>query len=143
MSVDHKVFVACDVSKAIDVYHEVLKKIKELHFEQRRYFIKQYDDFFSIPTFIQSSLVTPYVISHGFEYFNISVGFGNGMRHMFMTHVCSSDYSETYKGDKIIFSIGSGGEHVEIMEAVKNALSPFGDVYERDERITDEFKKVN
>lgn len=43
--------------------------------------------------------------------------------------LCYTDHSDTYEGDKIIFSIGCWGSYNEIMMIVADAVKSFGDVY--------------
>ena len=50
-------------------------------------------------------------------------------RRLFITHTCSNDYSDVYKGDKIIFNLGCWGMSEEIMMLVSEAVKDFGDVY--------------
>jgi len=62
----------------------------------------------------------------------ISFDFKNGdenSRSLRMLTDCSCDYSDTYDGDKIIFSLGYWGSNDEIMQVVAKAVSAFGDVY--------------
>lgn len=50
-------------------------------------------------------------------------------RSLFCTHSCSCDYSDTYDGEKIMFSIGHWGMCDEIMKVVAKACKEFGTVY--------------
>lgn len=67
--------------------------------------------------------------TYDFRSFNMNFKVNGEQRRLFCTHTCSCDYSETYKGDKIIFSIGYWGMSDEIMKIVGEACKPFGDVY--------------
>lgn len=64
-----------------------------------------------------------------FGSFNMDFTVNGEVRSLFCTHTCSSDYKDTYEGDKIIFSIGYWGLSDEIMKIVAEACKSFGDVY--------------
>lgn len=55
---------------------------------------------------------------------------------------CSCDYSETYKGEKIIFSIGCWGMSKEIMMSFAKNISEFGDIYFCENDAADDFEKL-
>lgn len=67
--------------------------------------------------------------TYDFRSFNMHFKVNAEQRSLFCTHTCSCDYSDTYEGDKIIFSIGCWGMSDEIMKVVGEACKPFGDVY--------------
>lgn len=77
------------------------------------------------------------VNSYDFETFQIIFGIGDGdkksadRRILWVNTTCSCDYSDVYEGDKIIFSTGSWGSHIDIMEVVLKVLVKFGNVYYR------------
>jgi hypothetical protein len=71
-----------------------------------------------------SSITTSYF--HSFSiYFKV---YGES-RRLFVTHTCSGDYEDTYKGDKIIFDLGCWGRSEEIMKMVGKSVSQFGRVF--------------
>ncbi|QFR55732.1 hypothetical protein JC221_086 [Yersinia phage JC221] len=142
MSVNHKLFVACDTSKAIDVYSHVMMYIKRLYRQKIEDLVKEYGDYYNIPSEIREKLRVPRAHTYDFEAVAVCFGLGGEPRKLFMSHVCSCDHKEFYDGQKIVFSIGSGGEHVEIMNAVKECLIQHGDVWECDEAVSYQFVKV-
>ena len=67
---------------------------------------------------------------YGFDCINIVFGVGEEIhRCLSILPDCSCDYSDTYRGDKIIFLLGCWGMYDEIMKVVAKAVAPFGDVY--------------
>lgn len=143
MSVDHKVFVACDVNKALDVYSACLRAINDFVSKKRSDVADRFGSYSEVPLVIKEKLSIPYTHSYDFDSYRIIFGDGRKQRQLFMTHVCSCDYADVYVGDKIIFSVGAWGDHDVVMSYVKEALKKFGDVYERDESKAKEFTKVN
>jgi len=69
------------------------------------------------------------VTTYNFNSFNIRFSILEEKRDLFVTHTCSSDYADTYKGEKIIFSLGNWGLSVEIMNQIISACRSFGDCY--------------
>lgn len=67
--------------------------------------------------------------SYDFKSFNINFIVHGENRHLFVTHSCSSDYSEIYEGDKTIFSLGCWGMSEEIMMVIAEPLKEYGGVY--------------
>lgn len=143
MSVDHKVFVACDVNKALDVYSACLRAISDYVSKKRSFHIDRFGLYTEVPLVVRENLFVPYIHSYDFDTFRIMFGDGRKQCQLFMTHVCSCDYADVYDGDKIIFSMGARGDHDVIMSYVKEALEKFGEVYECDESKAKEFTKVN
>ena len=143
MSVDYKVFVACDVNKALDVYSACLRAINDFVSKKRSFYINRFGLYTEVPLVVRENLFVPYIRSYDFDTFRIMFGDGWKHRQLFMTHVCSCDHADVYDGDKIIFSIGARGDYDVVMSYVKEALKKFGDVYERDESKAKEFTKVN
>lgn len=80
--------------------------------------------------------------THDFGSFYINFTVRSEKRNLFITHTCSNDYSEIYKGDKIIFSLGCWGMSEEIMMVVAHAVKEFGDVYYVYDDCSDDFKKI-
>lgn len=139
MSVDSKLFVTCGKDKTIVVGQAVEKAlnayIRELLDEDvksRGYLnlshyaseMKKHSPRFKISNGVEDINVSDFRM-YSF-YFNLAEHSGRQLR-MFVD--CSCDYSDTYEGDKIIFSIGCWGKHDEIMKVVAKAVAPFGDVY--------------
>jgi len=145
MSDSHKLFVACDVSKALEIYGHVMMHIKKLHRNRKEDLIMQYGDYYNIPEHIRQNLKAPVVISYDMDSFALVFGMGIGEeeRKIFMSHVCSTDYKEYHDGQKIVFHIGAFGEHENIMNVVKECLIQWGDVWECDESVSLKFNKVN
>lgn len=156
MSVYHKVFVACDINKAIPVYEKVRKAIavEVLNIRNKlkiQYATGEYTGLpFAalqsvIPAEIFDNLKYPVIHASSFDYISLEFGFGDKIRTLGMTSVCSCDYSDVYDGDKIIFHIASWGNHEAVMDIVKKALLDLnvGDVYECDDaKNPDKFTKV-
>lgn len=67
--------------------------------------------------------------THDFRSFNMHFRVAGESRSLFCTHGCSSDYSNVYEGNKIIFSLGYWGKSDEIMKIVAKAAKEFGEVY--------------
>tara|TARA_R110000822_G_scaffold84617_1_gene198550 strand:- start:9 stop:488 length:480 start_codon:yes stop_codon:yes gene_type:complete len=80
--------------------------------------------------------------THDFGSFNISFTVNHEVRQLFITHSCSCDYSDTYKGDKIIFSLGCWGMSEEIMMVVAKSIDDMGDLYYVKNDCSDDFVKL-
>jgi hypothetical protein len=80
--------------------------------------------------------------TYDFRSFNINFTIHGESRQLFITHTCSSDYSDTYKGDKIIFSLGNWGMSEDIMMVVADAIKDKGDLYYVKNDCSDDFKKL-
>jgi hypothetical protein len=79
-----------------------------------------------------------------FNSFEINFTIYGEQRSLFVTHTCSNDYSEIYKGDKIIFSLGCWGKYDEIMKLVANSVKDFGSVYyDFNDCDSEDFIKLN
>jgi len=78
-----------------------------------------------------------------FRSFDIYLTVHGENRSLFITHTCSNDYSDTYVGEKIIFSLGSWGLSKEIMMVVANSINQFGDIYFTNNDCSEEFEKLN
>lgn len=83
------------------------------------------------------------VRTHDFRSFDIYLTVHGEKRTLFITHNCSGDYSDTYVGEKIIFSLGSWGLSKEIMMVVADAINEFGDIYFTNNDCSDDFEKLN
>jgi len=82
------------------------------------------------------------VHSHDFKSFSIVFSIHGEHRRLFITHTCSSDNSEIYEGEKIIFDLGCHGHSKEIMKVVIEAVRDFGDVYYTPNDAEQEYKKI-
>lgn len=80
--------------------------------------------------------------TYDFRSFDINFTMHGENRSLFITHICSNDYSDTYKGEKIIFSLGYWGLSHEIMMVIAEAVKEFGDVYYVENDCSEEFKKL-
>jgi len=80
--------------------------------------------------------------TYDFGSFNINFTIHGENRQLFITHTCSNDYSDTYKGDKIIFSLGNWGVSEDIMMVVADAIKEKGDLYYVKNDCSDDFKKL-
>lgn len=146
MSVDHKVFVCCSKDKALEVYGAVLTALKDFYRNRIAELCSQYDCNIAryLPEEIKSKLNFVEIDSFNFEHFWIYFSTEKESRQIFMSHSCSSDYKETYSGQKIIFSIEHWGDHQIYMDIIKDAIKDFGDVYEDVNDCDDiDFEKVN
>lgn len=83
--------------------------------------------------------------SYNFDHFLFSFGSGEYLeRSLSMFPTCSSDYSDTYDGYKVIFSIGMWGKYDEIMMVIAEAVKEFGDVFYKPNDCDDkDFVKLN
>lgn len=82
------------------------------------------------------------IYTHDFRSFNIVFTINDETRSLFITHNCSNDYSEIYEGDKIIFSLGHGGNYEEVMSTIAESIKEFGNIYYRDNDFDGEFVKL-
>lgn len=150
MSVDHKMFVACSVKNAMEIYTRLLVRLETEYYARRKRLaiaaglndeMTPYERFV-IQLENKKILKTPYMLTYDMECINFIFNFGyDSPRTLFSCTVASCDYREWYDGEKITFSIGSSGDHNAIMEILKEVLLTFGDVYECDEANGDEFTK--
>lgn len=135
MSVDAKLFVTCDPVEAIHVAQAVLRKLNEWqrsvldnHWKSKGY--NSRIEFFALGVDAKDNWsngvkVDTQDLSSFCFYFRI-----NGEKRMLHVHLeCDCDYSDTYDGYKVIFSIGHWGMYSEIMKQVAQAVESFGDVY--------------
>ena len=133
MSVDAKLFVTCGKEKLFDVLSVVTdalniwqrnlldNHIATTEYMNRLHFLHN-DGSDSWTNGVHSDFSFPDVISTNFKV-------DDEDRRLKIFPDCSCDYSDTYEGDKIIFSLGCWGMYNEIMMVVAKAVAPFGDVY--------------
>jgi hypothetical protein len=81
--------------------------------------------------------------THDFGSFNILFTVNGESRQLFITHSCSSDYSDTYEGDKIIFSLGCWGMSEEIMMVVAKSINDLGEIYYVKNDCSEDFVKLD
>ena len=120
MSVDAKLFVCAGKEVALDLLSNVLTVIKNesLGFYGGR--SNEYEPHF------MGSLASFYI---GFKYRPVGLDTSFQNRQLSIHFGCDCDYSDTYKGDKVILSLGCWGSSDEIMKTLAKALAQFGDVY--------------
>ena len=82
------------------------------------------------------------VDTYDFRSFYINLIIASENRSLFVTHSCSSDYSDVYKGDKIIFSLGCWGLSEEIMMVVAEAIKEYGKVFYCQNDCNGEYKEL-
>ena len=80
--------------------------------------------------------------THNFESFHVNFIVNGEHRDLFVTHTCSNDYSDIYKGEKIIFSLGCWGMSKEIMMVIAEAIKDYGDVYFVKDDCSEDFEKL-
>ena len=83
------------------------------------------------------------ISTYDFGSFKIDFRFNGESRSLFVTHNCSNDYSDTYNGEKIIFTLGCWGKSEEIMMVIAEDIKEFGDIYYIHNDCKDEFRKLN
>ena len=136
MSVDSKLFVTCGKDKTIEVGQAVKKALDVWVREELDATVKRtgsHNRGYLIANPIKGLHFTNGVKSvdtHEFRHYTFHFGCGDRNARMLGMFIdCEYDYSDTYEGDKIIFSIGCWGMYDEIMKVVAKAVAPFGDVY--------------
>lgn len=82
------------------------------------------------------------ISSYDFRSFHINFMIEGNGRSLFVTHACSMDYSDTYDGEKIIFSLGSNEQSKEMMMVIAEVTKEFGDTYFTINDCNDEFVKL-
>ena len=134
MSVDAKLFVTCGKEKLFDVLSAVTaalniwqrnlldNHIATTEYMNRLHFLYNDNNDQGWTDGVHSDFSFPDIISTNFKV-------DDEDRSLKIFPDCSCDYSETYEGDKIIFSLGCWGMYNEIMMVVAKAVAPFGDVY--------------
>jgi GH18 family chitinase len=115
MSVDAKLFVCAGKEVAFDLIQCVYNVIHNGNY------------FTNFPKF-ESSVMQDYISFYTrFSYLPCDADIE---KRMLSIHFgCDSDYSDTYKGDKVILSLGCWGSSDEIMKTLAKELAQFGDVY--------------
>lgn len=136
MSVDSKLFVTCGRDKTIEVGQAVRKALDIWVREELDATVKRTGS--PNRSFLLTNPIKSIYLTNGvkgintqeFRSYTFHFGCGDKFERMLWMHVdCNYDYSDTYEGDKIIFSIGCWGMYDEIMKVVAKAVAPFGDVY--------------
>lgn len=152
MGCDTKLFVATKTENITKVMPKVLKALNEWQrnrldqywndngFRSRLQFLfstKDDENYQNFSNGVKSCN------TYDFESFSIYFTVENEDRRLFVTHSCSSDYSEFYEGDKIIFSLGTWGMSTEIMKVVAETVKEFGDVYFCENDCVKEIEQLN
>lgn len=133
MSVSSKLFVPCDESQMLGLAEEVYLAIQEFCHKEVDLFLASESCPKDIKYRHQASrggfaFSSPKV--HGYGFSHMSILFNTQEERMLSVFfTCSWDYSGTYDGTKLIFSLNKWGKSEEIMEVVRNALLPYCDVY--------------
>ena len=143
MGVNSKLFVTVSEEQGLKVLQSVIEKISidcatEINeaFEKSPYLNK-----FNFLRENRTKYRLPQITTTDGKSFSIS--FGNGeSRDLFYTTVCHNDYSDTYKGEKLIFSLGRWGKDHDIMMLIAEAVKGFGDVYFTPNDCDQDFKKL-
>ena len=155
MGVDTKMFIAIKKEAILEIMPVVIKSINEWQrneldnywskkgFNSRvQYIYRDKESELNKGLLNYSNGITS-VDTYDFRSFNVNFSVNGETRSLFVTHSCSNDYSDTYKGDKIIFSLGSYGMSKEIINVVMDSLSCFGDIYYTYNDCEMEFLKYN
>lgn len=137
MGVNTKMFIAVEKEAIIKVMPLVIKAINEWQrndldryadskgFENRMSFLFRDKDAEINKVLKEYSNGIRTCDTYDFRSFNINFTIHGEIRQLFITHNCSNDYSDTYKGDKIIFSLGNWGMSEDIMMVVADAIKEF------------------
>ena len=132
MGIDTKMFIATNTNNFLEIMPKVICKLsewqrekldKEAEKEQKNrmsFLIENKDNW---------SNGINNVYTYEFNSFHINFRVNGEKRNLFVTHVCSNDYSDVFEGEKIIFSLGCWGMSEEIMMVVADAIKEFGDIY--------------
>lgn len=151
MGVDTKMFVTASSDKANLIGKAVADRLT-------KYFRKVHDDAYNKElangeTYTSKmhymttkgrllTSVSVEAVTSDFELFKFNFKLNGDVRNLIMFITCHNDYSDVYKGDKIIFNLGCWGESVTIMKIVGEALTDFGDVYFTKNDCEDEFENI-
>lgn len=142
-------FVQTDTSNFLEIMPKVVstlnkwqrelldKESKKLGFSDRFSLLRRDCDFVGWTNGISN------IRTYDFRSFNIEFTLCGEVRDLFVTPTCSTDYSDTAKGDKIIFSLGYWGMSEEIMMSFSKTLQEYGDVYYTPNDCDEEFKKLD
>lgn len=139
MSIDSKIFVACNKEDVINIGSSVTEALNTYVRGKLDNYWKQNTDCASRLQFLVNKDLKEHsnkftngvnISTHDFGTFIFNFGSGDDFkRSLFMFSDCSSDYSDVYDGYKLIFSIGYWGSSDEIMNILAEALRPYGDIY--------------
>ncbi|AUR86416.1 hypothetical protein NVP1084O_209 [Vibrio phage 1.084.O._10N.261.49.F5] len=142
MGVDAKLFVTCGQDKSVEVGKSVANALDFWVRDKVDTYWKENTDCVNRMQFLfkerQKTESSDFKFTNGikdidtrdFESYRLHFGCGDeNLRMLWMHTRCSCDYSDTYEGEKVIFSIGHWGMCDEIMKVVAEAVKPFGDVY--------------
>jgi hypothetical protein len=151
MGVETKLFVTAKKEVMFDLMPKLIKDINEwqrakLDAEAKNNGFSRMRFLFSISENIEVKKNWSNGISNvgtrDFNLFTINFRVNGERRRLSISHDCSCDHSDTYEGDKIIFSLGCYGISEEIMLVVAESVKGFGDVYYNPNDSTYDFKKI-
>lgn len=148
MGVDTKLFIAVDRTKFLDLMPKLMKDLNEWQRFELDTVCKKADMnrlqflFSSEKNKDKWSNGVTSVTTNDFGSFFINFRINGESRNLFVTHTCSNDYSDIYKGDKIIFSLGKWGICEEIMMVIADSIKEFGDVYYIENDCDDNWVKL-
>lgn len=139
MSVDSELFVACSIDDALNVGNavasaltEYVRDLTDTHYKEntsaknRAHFLLGEE--FREEGKLFSSICK--VSTYDFETFVFTFGTGEeSKRSVYMFTSCGCSYADTYKGYKVIFSIGFWGKSDEIMKVIAEAVKGYGRVF--------------
>lgn len=135
MGVDAKLFVTCGKDKMYEVGQKVINAINiwqrselDKHIEEDGRYMNRMHFLCNKKEHQQEWSNGCSIYAHNFDCISFDFKCGES-RSLKMFVDCSCDYSDTYDGDKITFSLGCWGRSDEIMKVVAEAVAEFGDVY--------------
>ena len=143
MGVSSQLFVCSNAENLIHIMPKVISALNKWQRNLRANAISNPSDIFDEEFIAKWSNGISAITTYDFGSFSLFFRVDGEQRRLFVTHTCSSDYSDIYEGNKIIFSLNSWGMDVAIMDVVANAVKEFGDVYYTDNDCDNEFIKIN
>lgn len=151
MGVNTKMFVATDSNNILKLMPKLIKAINVWQRDKLDTYCKSKGFKSRMEYLFQKDSNNNKVFTNGiynvsttdFRSFNIYFTVHGEKRALFITHECSCDYSDTYEGEKIIFSLGASGMSEEIMMVVAEIVKEFGDVYYTPNDGGEKFKLIH
>jgi len=147
MGVNSKLFVIAKREAMLDLMPKLIKDLNEwqraiLDVECKKQGLKRLLFMFTGDNRENWSNGLYSITTTNFESFSIVLKINGETRDLFITHTCSNNYSDTYEGDKIIFSLGRWGMDKDIMMVIAESVKEFGDVYFCENDCEGEFEKL-
>ncbi|WWQ13219.1 hypothetical protein MM5_196 [Morganella phage vB_Mm5] len=135
MSIDTKLF--CATNDKIECVDAVIDAINNEIYKQRKIYIdkmcatKSPQEILTIARNQETKSLFSNVRIDSTRISHVDANFTvNGeKRSLFICMLCDNDYSDIYKGAKVIFSLGHWGNHSSMMKIVAQACKKFGDIY--------------